>query len=152
MRRPVLGNAHNIRHEVLAVRIDGNDALVAGKMLLNIGKGGLHRGALAAIDLVVQYRYVMLQFVKNGLPVRRAAIVNNDQGIRRLLPEFRYRFKQLLIRLIGGNDNNHETWFLRICPVACARRAFRQHSNAMILYRICQNWERGGHGFPPASL
>ena len=112
MGRPVLADAHNVRHKMLSVCIHGDYALAPVKMLLHMAERGFKRRALTAVFCVVQHGGLRFERFKQRRPVCVAAVVDDNYGIIRVRPQFLHQSDKLFVRLVGRYDDD-QPLFLR---------------------------------------
>ena len=122
MLRPILRNAHDIRRQVLSIRIHGHNALILREMLRNIRIRRFERAPLAAVFRMAQERDLRRQSSEHGLRRLGASVIHHNDCIIRILPQRRNDAEQFFIRLIGRYHNDHIPFALLVQTCAAHRQ------------------------------
>ena len=134
MLRPILRNAHDIRRQVLSIRIHGHNALILREMLRNIRIRRFKRAPLAAVFRMAQERDLRRQSSEHGLRRLGASVIHHNDCIIRILPQRRNDAEQFFIRLIGRYHNDH----IPFCPSCSDLRRAPTRPGAYLYYFTAQ--------------
>ena len=107
----------DIRQQVLAIAVNGNDAFYCGQILQHIVKGGFQSRALAPVHRVRQYMALLMggsRFKKCFVP-GTAAIVYNDDMFKAACQQPLHHSGKFFIRIKGGQNNGKVFLALFFC-------------------------------------
>ena len=108
-----LRHPQHVVGQVLSVRVHGDHTLRLGAVVIDILKSRLHGSAFAAVHFMVK-DCDLLPFRECGkqrLTVLAAAVVHDDDGKFCLCNQGIYHISQLLVRLVGRDNDHHIAGF-----------------------------------------
>ena len=122
LRQHPVSAGDDVRQQMLAVAVDGDDARKLGQMLRDIGEGRLERPALAAVDLMGQHRAAGLlrRSLKEVPVIGRAAVVHNDDMGKARVDQAVDDTRKFFVRVQRGQHDGR--------TAAAVRHGFRSHS------------------------